>query len=62
MVVGHFAGGNLAVFVGVEVVKDRLGVLGRGLVPRIGRGTGLGWSCGFGRRGVADGALRNRRL
>lgn len=60
MVVWHLAGGNLSVVVGIEVVKDRLGMFCRGLVAVIGRRAGLGWS--FGGCVVTGGTLRNRWL
>ena len=65
MVVGHLASGNFSVVVGIEVVEDRLGMFGRGLVGVIGRGTGLGSGCGFGGcgcsgRGISGRTFRNR--
>jgi len=57
VVVGHLASGNFSVVVGIEVVEDRLGMFGRGLIGVIGRGTGLDWSCGL---GITGRTFRNR--
>ena len=55
MVVGNLARGNLAVVVRIKVLKDRLGVLGRGLAPVFGGGLVRG-------HGIAGSTFRNRWL